>query len=101
MLFTSLPFIIFAILLFFLYYLVPKKGQWIVLLIGSLVFYFWAGWKYFIFLVGTIIVFYLLGLWIGKVNESEESKIAKLKEEISDNEAFKQERNKTRKTINI
>lgn len=99
MLFTSLPFIIFAILLFFLYYLVPKKGQWIVLLIGSLVFYFWAGWKYFIFLVGTIIVFYLLGLWIGKVNESEESKIAKLKEEISDNEAFKQERNKTRKTI--
>lgn len=100
MVFTSLTFLIFALVLFFVYYLVPKKFQWIVLLVGSLLFYFYSGWKYFIFLIGTIISFYLLGLWLGHVSNKEENKIALLKEKIEDKEVFKEERNKIRLKAN-
>lgn len=79
MLFTSLAFLIFAVVIFFTYYLVPKKGQWIVLLVGSGVFYFWAGWQYFLFLVGTITITYLLGLWLGFIGNKEETGIEALK----------------------
>ena len=43
MLFTSYEFIAFLGGLFILYYLIPKKFQWILLLAGSVVFYAWAG----------------------------------------------------------
>ena len=71
MLFTSIAFLIFGVILFFTYYLLPKKAQWIVLLIGSGVFYFWAGWQYFLFLVGTIIITYCIGLLLGYFNSKK------------------------------
>ena len=71
MIFTSLTFLIFGVVLFFVYYIVSKKYQWIVLLLGSCVFYIWAGWKYFLFLLGTIVITYLIGLWLGKIYQKE------------------------------
>ena len=43
MLFTSYNFIAFLIVIFLLYYLVPKKFQWVLLLAGSYFFYACAG----------------------------------------------------------
>ena len=100
MVFTSLTFLIFAVILFFVYYLVPKKGQWIVLLVGSLIFYLFSGWKYFIFLISTIVCFYLLGLLLGKVSNKEEKLIECKKNETEDKETFKAERNKIRAKSN-
>ena len=101
MLFTSLAFLIFAVCLFFIYYLVPKKGQWIVLLIGSGVFYFWAGWKYFLFLVATIIVTYLLGLWLGHIFHKENQEIDLLKQQYGEDSSFKAFRKEIKRKYNI
>lgn len=46
----TLKFFIFLCVILLLYYLVPKKAQWIVLLSGSLIFYTFASPKYLIFL---------------------------------------------------
>ena len=44
MLFTSFGFILFLAILFPLYYLVPKRFQWMLLLAASYIFYAFAGW---------------------------------------------------------
>ena len=84
MLFTTLAFLIFSVTLFFVYYLVPKKFQWIVLLIGSGVFYFWAGWQYFLFLIGTILLSYVIGLWLGLLNDKQNEKLKECSPDLID-----------------
>ncbi len=41
--FFSLIFLLFVLILAALYFVFPKKYQWVLLLIGSYVFYIWAG----------------------------------------------------------
>ena len=53
MLFTSYEFLAFVALLLLGYYLVPRRAQWPLLLAASLVFYWFAGPKYLIFLLVT------------------------------------------------
>ena len=42
--FASAQFLAFFAVLFVLYYLIPRRHQWKLLLIGSVFFYFFAGW---------------------------------------------------------
>ena len=49
----STYFIIFMIILVPVYYLVPKKAQWCVLLAASLIFYAFGGWKNLIYIAFT------------------------------------------------
>ena len=53
MLFTSYEFLAFVALLLLGYYLIPRRGQWPLLLVASMVFYWLAGPKYLIFLLVT------------------------------------------------
>lgn len=55
---TSASFILFAAVLLILYYLVPGKFQWILLLAASWGFYCMAGLEYVVFLVFTILTTY-------------------------------------------
>jgi len=67
MLFSSLTFIfIFLPIILFLYYLIPKKGRNIVLLVASLLFYAWGGVSLTLVLLVSITFNYLFGLWINK-----------------------------------
>lgn len=75
MLFTSGQFILFLVITVILYYLVPKKLQWIMLLLANAVFYFVAGIEGFIFIGATIISTYLISLKIDKVNSDEKQQI--------------------------
>ena len=59
MAFTSFSFALFVAAMLVLYYLIPKKGQWILLLAGSYVFYLCAGVEYLGFLVMTTVTTYL------------------------------------------
>src|SRR5690554_1650474 len=61
MLFTSFDFILFISLLFVIYYIIPKKLQWGLLIVASYLFYFIAGTKYLIYIVVTTASTYLLG----------------------------------------
>ena len=55
MLFTSFGFILFLAILFPLYYLVPRRCQWVLLLAASYVFYAFAGWGCLIFIALTTV----------------------------------------------
>lgn len=48
---VSMSFVLFFLVVLIAYYLVPAKGQWVVLLIASLLFYFWAATPYTIIYV--------------------------------------------------
>ena len=58
---TSLPFIGLSAAAVALYYLVPKKLQWLVLLFASGVFYFCAGWGAACYLAATVLTTYTGG----------------------------------------
>ena len=76
MILTSIVFLIFCIITLFIYFIVPKKIQWIVLLISSIVFLFWDN-----FNIGTVvqalvvlIPTYFCGRLIDKHSETKKSK---------------------------
>ena len=59
MLFTSFSFVLFAALTMLLYFTVPKRGQWGVLLVASLAFYTLSGEGYIIFILYTAAVTFI------------------------------------------
>ena len=71
MLFTSLSFLCFLALLFLVYYFVPLRFRWMLLLLCSAVFYAFAGLSGFLFLGATVLSTYAAGYWIGKVQEKQ------------------------------
>ena len=54
--FTGFPFYCFAALIALLYYIVPRRFQWLVLLAASLVFYLTYGWTRIPFVVISALV---------------------------------------------
>ena len=60
MLFTSYSFIGFISVVFILYYVLPKKCQWPLLLMASYIFYFIASPSYLIFIAATTVSTYLV-----------------------------------------
>ena len=66
--FTSYLFILFLIVVFFVYYLIPKKLQPLWLLICSYGFYAYTGWYYLAFLLFSTLVTFLSGIFLGKLS---------------------------------
>ena len=58
MLFTSYQFVLFVLAALILYYVLPKRIQWIVLLCMNALFYIYAGLSGLIFIVTTIVTTY-------------------------------------------
>ncbi len=81
--YISITFLAFVCVMFLLYFLLPKRMQWVVLLIGSYVFYIAAGWKFVPFLVLTTVTVFLIGLWLGKTNDSYKADLAARKESLT------------------
>lgn len=55
---VSVSFLLFAALLLIAYYLIPRKGQWLLLLAASYLFYLWAGVEYLVFILFTTLTTY-------------------------------------------
>lgn len=83
MLFTSYDFILFLVILFILYYVIPKRFQWMLLLLASYVFYSYAGIKYLAYVLVTTISTYLISRQIGELFLSQEEYFKANKSEIS------------------
>ena len=83
MAFTSLNFLIFAIITVCVYYAVPSKWRWIELLIASYVFYLLASPKTFLFVILTTVVTFLGGLYIGNCNRDHKAFMEEHKAELS------------------
>ena len=83
MLFTSYGFIIFITLLFIVYYIIPKKHQWKLLLGASYLFYYFASPKYIIYISLTTISTYIAGCKIGDLYKIQSEYLAEHKDELS------------------
>ena len=62
MVFNSIEFIIFLPVVVLLFYLLPQKVRWLMLLAASCVFYMWFVPKYILILLVTIVIDYSAGL---------------------------------------
>ncbi len=83
----SLEFIAFAGVLTLVYFLVPKKCQWVVLLVASFGFYLTGGLEGIYFILITCATIYVLGLLLQRQNDAitqalEGVKGAKAKKEV-------------------
>lgn len=101
MLFTSVEFVVFAALVILLYYIVPKKFQWILLLIANIWFYVQAGIGGAVFMAVTIAATYLAARLITANQEKSKAYIATNKENIDkeDKKALKKKAKRCQRTI--
>ena len=98
MLFTSLSFFIFLAVALLLFYVLPKKCQWIVLLVASLVFYISFSWKFLFFIISTIVTIYGATYGIEKVNKQQNEYLETNKElTLEEKKDYKAKNKKLRK----
>ena len=69
MLFNSIIFAVFMAIVFIIYWSVPNKYRWVVLLAASIYFYLGYGIKYFL-LLGMMILFSYMSMWLISQNNS-------------------------------
>ena len=62
MVFNSIEFLIFLPIVVALFYVLPQKLRWLMLLAASCVFYMWFVPKYILILLVTIVIDYAAGL---------------------------------------
>lgn len=83
MAFTSLNFLIFALITICAYYLVPMKWKWVVLLVASYAFYLISSPNTFVFMLGTTIITFFGGRYIGDCNDKHRAYMDAHKAELS------------------
>lgn len=96
--FVSYGFIFFICILFAVYYIVPKKLQWVLLLMANFVFYFSAGKYYPLFILASSLTVFLAGVIIGKKDERLEEYAKEVKK--SGNPPSREERRAYKNRIN-
>ncbi len=70
---TSYSFLAFAAGLLLLYYMIPKRFQWCLLLAASYLFYAFSGVKYLGYILATTAVSYLVGCKIGDLSDHRDA----------------------------
>ena len=103
MLFTSYGFILFIAVVGILYYVIPKKVQWVLLLVASYVFYAIAGPEYIPWLVAVTLIVYFAALIIGKKLNEQNDYLKQHKAELSKEEKkeYKAAQKKKRMTVQV
>ena len=80
---NSINFMIFLAFVVAVYYLVPKKFQWLVLLIASYGFYLSSGMDNVIYIIATTLFTYYSSHWMQKIRDKQNEKIKALGDEIT------------------
>jgi len=83
MVLNSLNFLLFLGAVVVVYYLVPRKFQWLVLLIASYGFYLSSGVAHLAFILATTVFTFLSGRWMQKMRDESQVKISNLGEEAT------------------
>lgn len=83
MLFTSYTFLAFLLVVFTVYYLLPKDWQWRFLLLASYVFYFASGVTNLFYILFTTISTYILVGYIQKRKDRQKAYLKEHKQELS------------------
>ncbi len=98
---TSTYFIIFLILLIPIYYLVPKKAQWCVLLVSSLVFYAFGGISNIFYVLFTSVTAFFGTKFLEKCSTEQKTYLKENKETLTKEQKkeYKNSIKKKRKTV--
>ena len=98
MLFTSFSFVLFACLTLLLYFTVPKRVQWWVLLVSSIVFYAFAGLEYMGFILYTATVTYVVARLLQARADAEDAYVEAQRETMDKaaRKAYRAEQKKKR-----
>ena len=83
---TSFPFLLFAAVTLLVYYTVPRRGQWVVLLAASTLFYAAAGGWYLPFILATILSTYAVARLMAAHAAKDEAFVAAHKSDLSKDE---------------
>lgn len=83
---SSAIFVLFLALTILLYYLLPKKWQWGLLLVASYIFYFSQGVQYIGFLLYTTVVTFATGVLLSKRAEREDAFVEANRETLTKEE---------------
>ncbi len=100
---TSLSFLLFIFAVVIAYYSLPKKCQWIVLLVSSGIFYLSFGWKSLIYVLITASTIYIATRWMQNITEHQKVYLKENKAILSKDEkkAYKEVNKKKRKRIMV
>ena len=74
-------FVVFVLATMVVYFLVPKKAQWIVLLVASYVFYLSASIRLSAFMIITTLSTYGAGLWMSSITNTTNATVKEHKED--------------------
>ena len=98
---TTLSFAAFVTLVVAFYYLLPKRFQWCVLLIASMLFYISFGIKNIVFILITATTIYLAARWMFNITTAQKRYFKENKENLTKEEKtlIKQKNNIKRKAI--
>lgn len=98
---TSLSFIIFIFAIFTVYYILPKKWQWILLLVASIVFYLFSGVTSIVYIVVTAFSIFIATNCMQQMSEKKKAYLKENKAILSRNEKklYKEKNKKQRKAI--
>lgn len=98
---VSLKFLFFCILLLICFFTFPRKFQWVVLLVFSLIFYAFAGIENSIYIIITSLSTWLGALWIEKITKKTKKIIKENKETLTleEKSAIKTKSKKKKKLI--
>ncbi len=83
MLFTSYRFIAFILVLFIVYYLIPRRFQWMLLLAASYLFYSFAGLQYVIYILVTTLTTYYVSRRLSMLQTAQADHLRQNKETLS------------------
>jgi alginate O-acetyltransferase complex protein AlgI len=75
-LFNSYEFWLFFVIVFAIYHCLPHRGQNVLLLVASNIFYGWWDWRFLFLLLFSTVLDYASGLWIEKSHTQRRKKIA-------------------------
>lgn len=96
---NSLEFMAFVAIVCLLYFIVPKKVKWLVLLLSSYTFYFINSGKLMIFMLLTTVSIYVSALYMGKIDDKAKLECKNLDREHK--KAIRQKANKKKKLVII
>lgn len=100
---TSPEFILFIIGVVLVYFLIPKKHQWVVLLASSIIFYCFGRASDFLYVIFTSVTIFFATNFMQKLLEKNKKYISEHKESLSkeDKKALKEKTKKKRKLIMV
>lgn len=98
---TSFWFLVFVLGILILYYLVPKKMQWWILLAGSMVFYLCADVRSIIFILITATSVYFGARLMQKISDDQKARFAEGGLSREEKSSLKERNNRRRKAIMI